>query len=462
MRKVFLFIIQVLIINGVLITTIACNSLTERGGNGANGADELDLTGYRYDNLPDPNEASGAMAEFRALSRFDKLDLSYYFINGTEKLPGDEEHELVREAFAIWAAETPLTFTETNNRAASDIEIAWARRDHGDGDPFDGPGQVLAHATFPNPFTSRRVILHFDDDERWVNSSRQNVDLLTVAIHEIGHTLGLGHSDDPNAIMFASYRGPRRTLGEDDIDGIQRLYGIAEEVPPMPDAPPPDNTPPPSPQQDSDGDGISDVEEAFMTGTDPNNPDSDGDGLSDGFEVQNRLNPLNPDTDQDGASDGQEVQQGTDPFMPDQDEIMSSLSPETVQEIRVGLRNAINRQILAFRRGDASLTVNALGGQLLNLVQAQINDLNSKGLVQIMEFDFLDSYVADARVINNNQVELDMCPIWGSAIFRRSDGALVQNNGSVLQPQTVLMERIGDGLIPTTVQFHDAPAFCQR
>ena len=456
MRKVVLFIIQAVIINAILVSTIACD-ITQRGG-----GDELDITEYRYDNLPEPNEVSGAMAEFRALSGFDKLDLTYHFINGTEQLPGDEERQLVRQAFDIWAAETPLTFTETNNRAAADIEIAWARGNHGDGDPFDGPGQVLAHATFPNPFVPGGVILHFDDDERWVNSASQNVDLLTVAIHEIGHNLGLGHSDDPNAIMFASYRGPRRTLGADDIEGIQTLYGINEDVPAMPDPPAADETPAPSPQQDSDGDGISDIEETLMTGTDPNNPDSDGDGLSDGFEVQNRLNPLNPDTDQDGASDGEEVQQGTDPFMPDQDEMMSSLSPQTVEEIRFGLRNAINTQIAAFRRGDPTLVSNTLGGQLLNLVQAQINSFNEQGLVQVLEFDFLNSYVTDARVINNNQVEVDICPFWNSAIFRRSDGALVRNNGEVLQPQTVLMERIGQGLIPTSVQFHDAPAFCDR
>lgn len=455
MRKVFFLLIQALIINSFLIATIGCGSLTERG------AQEVDITEYRYDNLPEPNEASGAMAEFQALSRFNKLDITYYFINGTDQLPDAEEHELVREAFAIWAAVSPLTFTETSDRASADIEISWERGNHGDGDPFDGPGRVLAHATFPNPFANRQVILHFDDDERWVNSNSQNVDLLTVAIHEIGHNLGLGHSEDPNAIMFASYRGPSRTLGTDDIAGIQALYGIREEAAPpaMPEQPPVDETPAPSPQQDSDGDGLSDIEETLMTGTDPANPDSDGDGLSDGFEVQNRLNPLNPDTDGDGVNDGQEVQQGSDPFMPDQDGMMDSLSQQDVQQIRAGLRNAINTQVQAFRRGDPSLVSNTLGGQLFTQIQNQITDLNNRDLVQILELNSIRA--TDARVLNNNQVELDLCPTWQSTFFRRSDGALVQDNGLVLSPQTVLMERTGNGFIPTSVQFHDAPAFCQ-
>ena len=42
---------------------------------------------------------------------------------------------------------------------------------------------------------------------------------------------------------------------------------------------------------DSDGDGLSDSEEALL-GTDPNNADSDGDGISDGDEVANGTDPL--------------------------------------------------------------------------------------------------------------------------------------------------------------------------
>ena len=55
---------------------------------------------------------------------------------------------------------------------------------------------------------------------------------------------------------------------------------------------------------DSDGDGLTDREEA-MLGTDPFNPDTDGDGLTDGEEVKiYHTDPLNPDTDGDGLSDG--------------------------------------------------------------------------------------------------------------------------------------------------------------
>lgn len=61
---------------------------------------------------------------------------------------------------------------------------------------------------------------------------------------------------------------------------------------------------------DSDGDGLSDGDEADY-GTDPDDPDTDDDGLDDGDEVSRLLDPLRPDTDGDGLGDAYEVNLGT-------------------------------------------------------------------------------------------------------------------------------------------------------
>jgi len=200
---------------------------------------------YRYDNLPSKVNESAAISEYRAISTWEKLDITYMFVNGTGQLQGDSERDLVRRAFALWAEQTSLTFTEVTDNTA-DIVIGWATGEHGDGDPFDGPGDVLAHASFPNPYDKSQVFLHFDDDERWVDSDTRDVDLLTVAAHEIGHTLGLAHSGDPNALMFPSYSEPHRFLSADDIAGAQSLYGVASAPQPAPEAPPENATPPPA------------------------------------------------------------------------------------------------------------------------------------------------------------------------------------------------------------------------
>lgn len=66
---------------------------------------------------------------------------------------------------------------------------------------------------------------------------------------------------------------------------------------------------------DTDGDGVSDEEEAVL-GTDPNVQDSDGDGVLDGGEVNAGTDPLNPDTDGDGFTDRQELDLQSDPLDP--------------------------------------------------------------------------------------------------------------------------------------------------
>jgi hypothetical protein len=67
---------------------------------------------------------------------------------------------------------------------------------------------------------------------------------------------------------------------------------------------------------DTDGDGLTDVDELTVYGTNPGLPDTDGDGLPDAWEIQNGLNPTNPadaqlDKDGDLLSNLAEFQRGT-------------------------------------------------------------------------------------------------------------------------------------------------------
>lgn len=54
------------------------------------------------------------------------------------------------------------------------------------------------------------------------------LDLQGIATHEFGHALGLGHSSDPSATMYATTSDGKshRSLEDDDIIGIQTIYGV--------------------------------------------------------------------------------------------------------------------------------------------------------------------------------------------------------------------------------------------
>uniref|UniRef100_A0A8C1QLP0 72 kDa type IV collagenase n=1 Tax=Cyprinus carpio TaxID=7962 RepID=A0A8C1QLP0_CYPCA len=56
--------------------------------------------------------------------------------------------------------------------------------------------------------------------------------LFLVAAHEFGHALGLEHSDDPGALMAPMYTFTKTLrLSDDDVKGIQDLYGVPTDKP---------------------------------------------------------------------------------------------------------------------------------------------------------------------------------------------------------------------------------------
>ncbi|CRK95035.1 CLUMA_CG008519, isoform B [Clunio marinus] len=155
-------------------------------------------------------------------SRWKVKALTYRISKYPKRLNRDDVDKEVAKAFGVWSEYTDLTFTAKKSNPVH-IDIRFETGEHGDGDPFDGPGGTLAHAYFPVYGGDA----HFDDAEQWTVNSARGTNLFQVAAHEFGHSLGLSHSDVRSALMAPFYRGYDSVfkLDSDDIQGIQALYG---------------------------------------------------------------------------------------------------------------------------------------------------------------------------------------------------------------------------------------------
>ncbi|KFO25635.1 stromelysin-1 [Fukomys damarensis] len=179
----------------------------------------------------------GHFSTFPGIPKWRKNHLTYRIVSYTQDLPRDEVNFAIEKALRLWEEVTPLTFSRIHEGEA-DIMISFAVRGHGDFAPFDGPGNVLAHAYAPGPGINGDA--HFDDDELWTKDTT-GTNLFLVAAHELGHSLGLFHSTDTKALMYPLYNSftdlTRFRLSQDDVDGIQSLYGPPPPSPAEPEVP---------------------------------------------------------------------------------------------------------------------------------------------------------------------------------------------------------------------------------
>ncbi|XP_022133608.1 matrix metalloproteinase-9-like [Momordica charantia] len=129
----------------------------------------------------------------------------------------------VRKALILWSAYSHFGFTEAGRDELDDIKISFERGAHGDRHPFVPGTGVLAHAFAP---TDGRF--HLNVDQKWsVGAQEGYYDVQSVALHEIGHLLGLAHSKTKEAIMWPVIpTNFVKGLYYDDIAGLEALYGF--------------------------------------------------------------------------------------------------------------------------------------------------------------------------------------------------------------------------------------------
>ncbi|XP_047331014.1 metalloendoproteinase 2-MMP-like [Impatiens glandulifera] len=143
-------------------------------------------------------------------SKWSKFNLTWALEPGTRA----DAMRPIKVAFDRWMSVSKFNFLESPVFNNSDLQISFVKIG-------DGSGGTLANAGGPPSGK-----LHFDVDEKWVDGVVAGAfDIGTLGLHEIGHLLGLAHSDVKSAIMWPYFsRGVTKDLDPDDIAGIRALY----------------------------------------------------------------------------------------------------------------------------------------------------------------------------------------------------------------------------------------------
>ncbi|CAL4071694.1 unnamed protein product, partial [Meganyctiphanes norvegica] len=165
-------------------------------------------------------------------SRWDKLAVTYNISSYSKSsLQNTEIQKAIKDALNMWERVTALKFSPATSKVDGvDIDIKFFNGSHStkpEDKNFDGVGGTLAHAFYPEHGGS----VHFDDAEPWKIGceTKSGTDFVQVAAHEIGHSIGLRHSNIAGTLMAPKYSKciPNHTeiLKDDDISSATALYG---------------------------------------------------------------------------------------------------------------------------------------------------------------------------------------------------------------------------------------------
>jgi hypothetical protein len=166
--------------------------------------------------MPDGTDLGGAQSNLFAA------------FNNNPRLAGQWQTQILRAA-QVWAQQTNINFVVVPDDGAPSGSGNDEQGDPGFGDIRIGGyafgNSTLARTYQPPPVNNFSIAgdIAFNTGQNFgINST---FDLFTVAAHEFGHALGLGHSSaTPYAVMYPSYNGIKPNLNADDIAGIRNIY----------------------------------------------------------------------------------------------------------------------------------------------------------------------------------------------------------------------------------------------
>lgn len=122
-----------------------------------------------------------------------------------------------RLAMAAWEEQMGIPIRMSKAVSKTNIIFRWAK--------YDGIGKKWGVSESPPLSPTDRMQIYITIDEYDYQARRADYDFYTGLLHEIGHGLGLLHSEDPSAVMYRDPKGIKKKLTIDDAAGMRLRYG---------------------------------------------------------------------------------------------------------------------------------------------------------------------------------------------------------------------------------------------
>lgn len=162
-------------------------------------------------------------------ARWTLYKLSYSLtgvLSDKNQTSAESARKAVNDAFSDWQSVSCFDFFDVSPSLIADIKIVFTndKSDHHNCNrKFHG---TAAHAFFKY-HNKYPATIHVNNEIFWMESKNPpgSISLKTVLLHEIGHVLGLYHSDKKDSVMYQDiFTNEIKFISEDDKKALDYIY----------------------------------------------------------------------------------------------------------------------------------------------------------------------------------------------------------------------------------------------